>query len=74
LSEKLSSLLNRPESEFGVNGKWKKEAEIAEVKKDIVVIEREIEKEKNLTHDSLAIKAGGCCNCGKIVNRDADAV
>jgi len=43
LVDKLNSLLARTESDFGVNGKEKKECEIAEVKKDIAAVEREIE-------------------------------
>jgi hypothetical protein len=60
LTDKLKSLLARPESDFGVNGKWKKEFEIAEVKKDIKDIEREIDKEKG----NFSGKSAGCCNCG----------
>jgi len=46
LTDKLKSLQSRPESDFGVNGKKKKDYEIAVVKKDIADIERKIEKEK----------------------------
>jgi len=46
LVAELNSLLVRPESEFGVNGKEKKEYEIDQVKRNIAAIEREIEKVK----------------------------
>jgi len=61
LTDKLNSLLSRPERSFGVDGKEKKEYEIAEVRKDIAAIEREIEKEQNSNFES---KPAGCCNCG----------
>jgi len=47
LVAELNSLLFRPESEFGKDGKNKKENEITEVKEKITSVENEIEREKN---------------------------
>jgi len=52
LTNELNALLARPESDFGVDGKWKKQVEIDEVKKFIAKIEKEIEKRKNETEIS----------------------
>jgi len=62
LVDKLSGLQDRPESDFGVNGKEKKEHEIAEVKKDIATIEREIEKERN--NSNSRSQHLDTCQCG----------
>ncbi|MCE8162680.1 MAG: hypothetical protein I3273_02095 [Candidatus Moeniiplasma glomeromycotorum] len=78
LMAKLNSLFLKSESEFGVNGKEKKEFEIAQVKEDIATIEREIKEEK-VKSDSDEYyrrepqqrgrmeregKPAGCCLCG----------
>jgi hypothetical protein len=55
LTDKLKSLLSRSESEFGINGKEKKDYEIAKVRK-------EIEKEKE--NSNFGNKSAGCCACG----------
>jgi len=65
LVDKLNSLLVRPESDFGVNGKEKKEYEIAEVRKDIADIQREIEKEKNGRSENNQPDWIECPPCGK---------
>ena len=71
MTDKLNSLLARPESDFGVNGKWKKEFEIAEVKKDIADIEREIEKEKNNV-ERFRPQHWETCECGRIFDKAND--
>jgi len=71
----LNSLLIRPESDFGVNGKEKKEFEIAQVKKHIADIEREIKNSGHfycgkcgIKHDNPRDKVHNCVE--KINNSD----
>jgi DNA repair exonuclease SbcCD ATPase subunit len=66
LTAKLDHLLARPESEFGNDGKAKKEAEIAAVKKDIDEVASKIEHEKGwlAKNSNFDRQPAKCCNCG----------
>lgn len=72
LTDKLNSLLARPESDFGVNGKEKREHEIAEVKKDIAAIESAIKKEKNHNEISYQPDWIKCPVCDKTFNKNTE--
>ena len=67
LTNRLKSLLARPESDFGVNGKWKKEFEVDEVKKDIADIEREIENIERFRSQHWVT-----CECDRIFDKAND--
>jgi hypothetical protein len=68
--------LARPESDFGVNGKWKKEFELAEVRKDIAKIEREIEKERIKVErekdDAFGKPDFVSCHCGRTFAKNCE--
>jgi len=73
LVAELNSLLIQPESEFGTDGKNKKEIKIAEVKKDIAETERLIDKEKSRQSEKGNSERPDwveCSLCGKNFNKN----
>lgn len=69
---RLNSLLKRPESDFGVNGKAKKEFEISQVKLDIADIERKIKEERENYSEISRPDWISCPVCDKKFNKNTE--